>query len=67
MIGKNNELSFSVMVVFHGGVGRMRVAAAAAHSSDGGEPVDQLLQWSQLLLLDQIKFLKRKNKRIGIK
>jgi hypothetical protein len=43
------------MVVFHSGVGHGVRSGGAA---DGGKPVDQLLQRSQLLLLDQIELLK---------
>jgi hypothetical protein len=56
------------MMLFHRAVGRVvrrhRVcpAPSSAHAADGGEPVDQLLQRRQLLLLDQIKLLKTKSK-----
>ena len=41
------------VVAFHSGIGHRGRGAA-----DGRQPVDQLLQRRQLLLLDQIEFLK---------
>ena len=64
---RRKEVARFSMMLFHRVVGRVvrhrvRSAPSPAHAADGGEPVDQLLQRRELLLLDQIKLLKE-NKR----